>query len=304
MIIRGLANPGYLLFYRMGDFYELFFEDAEVASDEGDEAGAEITSLAELLEGSDWTEEELLNLSVTVKKDGVEESLPLNTLIRKYQQSASEMDRRQVQQLSAQMTQQSQQNVQIAQQAVGTAHLIHEGLLEQIDAQLSSREMQEARTANPEMYVNAMEALQAQKAQIESQVASAEDAYREVLEAQQAQVRQAHGLAAQQFLAGGVDEGVFMKFVTDEGFTVEEIQTVTDPRIFQAFEDARKWREQQAQLKSGKKGLKRSTLPKLRKSKQDRQAQTADARAAKAMKEGNTQPFWQNLADKSLNRKA
>jgi DNA mismatch repair protein MutS len=26
------ANPGYLLFYRMGDFYELFFEDAEVAS--------------------------------------------------------------------------------------------------------------------------------------------------------------------------------------------------------------------------------------------------------------------------------
>src|SRR5437762_9533335 len=26
------ANPGPLLFYRMGDFYELFFEDAEVAS--------------------------------------------------------------------------------------------------------------------------------------------------------------------------------------------------------------------------------------------------------------------------------
>ncbi|MBB5754076.1 DNA mismatch repair protein MutS [Prosthecomicrobium pneumaticum] len=26
------ANPGYLLFYRMGDFYELFFHDAEVAS--------------------------------------------------------------------------------------------------------------------------------------------------------------------------------------------------------------------------------------------------------------------------------
>src|SRR5918994_5293006 len=26
------ANPGSLLFYRMGDFYELFFEDAEVAS--------------------------------------------------------------------------------------------------------------------------------------------------------------------------------------------------------------------------------------------------------------------------------
>ncbi len=26
------ANPGYLLFYRMGDFYELFFDDAEVAS--------------------------------------------------------------------------------------------------------------------------------------------------------------------------------------------------------------------------------------------------------------------------------
>src|SRR5215469_13592103 len=26
------ANPGCLLFYRMGDFYELFFEDAEVAS--------------------------------------------------------------------------------------------------------------------------------------------------------------------------------------------------------------------------------------------------------------------------------
>src|SRR3979490_750353 len=26
------ANPGGLLFYRMGDFYEMFFEDAEIAS--------------------------------------------------------------------------------------------------------------------------------------------------------------------------------------------------------------------------------------------------------------------------------
>src|SRR6476620_12670090 len=26
------ANPDYLLFYRMGDFYEMFFEDAEIAS--------------------------------------------------------------------------------------------------------------------------------------------------------------------------------------------------------------------------------------------------------------------------------
>ena len=26
------ANPGSLLFYRMGDFYELFFDDAEEAS--------------------------------------------------------------------------------------------------------------------------------------------------------------------------------------------------------------------------------------------------------------------------------
>src|SRR6478752_6733858 len=26
------ANPGSLLFYRMGDFYEMFFEDAEIAS--------------------------------------------------------------------------------------------------------------------------------------------------------------------------------------------------------------------------------------------------------------------------------
>src|SRR5258708_14896401 len=26
------ANPGLLLFYRMGDFYELFFEDGEIAS--------------------------------------------------------------------------------------------------------------------------------------------------------------------------------------------------------------------------------------------------------------------------------
>src|SRR5580765_2992106 len=26
------ANPNLLLFYRMGDFYELFFEDAEIAS--------------------------------------------------------------------------------------------------------------------------------------------------------------------------------------------------------------------------------------------------------------------------------
>ena len=26
------AHPGCLLFYRMGDFYELFFEDAEIAS--------------------------------------------------------------------------------------------------------------------------------------------------------------------------------------------------------------------------------------------------------------------------------
>jgi hypothetical protein len=29
--IKGL-NPGYLLFYRMGDFYEMFFDDAETAS--------------------------------------------------------------------------------------------------------------------------------------------------------------------------------------------------------------------------------------------------------------------------------
>ena len=26
------ANPGSLLFYRMGDFYELFFDDAQLAS--------------------------------------------------------------------------------------------------------------------------------------------------------------------------------------------------------------------------------------------------------------------------------
>ena len=26
------ANPDSMLFYRMGDFYELFFEDAEIAS--------------------------------------------------------------------------------------------------------------------------------------------------------------------------------------------------------------------------------------------------------------------------------
>src|SRR4051812_12831431 len=26
------VNPGYILFYRMGDFYEMFFEDAEIAS--------------------------------------------------------------------------------------------------------------------------------------------------------------------------------------------------------------------------------------------------------------------------------
>src|SRR4030095_1586035 len=26
------VNTGYLLFYRMGDFYEMFFEDAEIAS--------------------------------------------------------------------------------------------------------------------------------------------------------------------------------------------------------------------------------------------------------------------------------
>src|SRR5205809_2610583 len=31
LVIKG-ANPGLLLFYRMGDFYELFFEDAEIAS--------------------------------------------------------------------------------------------------------------------------------------------------------------------------------------------------------------------------------------------------------------------------------
>jgi len=44
------ANPGLLLFYRMGDFYELFFEDAEVASQalgivltkRGKHAGADI----------------------------------------------------------------------------------------------------------------------------------------------------------------------------------------------------------------------------------------------------------------------
>ena len=26
------ANPGSLLFYRMGDFYEMFFDDAEIAA--------------------------------------------------------------------------------------------------------------------------------------------------------------------------------------------------------------------------------------------------------------------------------
>ena len=26
------AHPGFLLFYRMGDFYEMFFDDAETAS--------------------------------------------------------------------------------------------------------------------------------------------------------------------------------------------------------------------------------------------------------------------------------
>src|SRR5689334_25159571 len=44
------ANPGLLLFYRMGDFYELFFEDAEIASQtlgivltkRGKHAGADI----------------------------------------------------------------------------------------------------------------------------------------------------------------------------------------------------------------------------------------------------------------------
>ena len=29
-------NPGCLLFFRLGDFYELFFEDAEIASRELD----------------------------------------------------------------------------------------------------------------------------------------------------------------------------------------------------------------------------------------------------------------------------
>jgi DNA mismatch repair protein MutS len=32
MIEIKAANPDSLLFYRMGDFYELFFEDAEIAS--------------------------------------------------------------------------------------------------------------------------------------------------------------------------------------------------------------------------------------------------------------------------------
>src|SRR5205809_5320438 len=49
LVIKG-ANPGLLLFYRMGDFYELFFEDAEVASQalgivltkRGKHAGADI----------------------------------------------------------------------------------------------------------------------------------------------------------------------------------------------------------------------------------------------------------------------
>jgi DNA mismatch repair protein MutS len=55
------ANPGLLLFYRMGDFYELFFEDAEVASralgivltKRGKHAGSEIPMCGVPVERSD-----------------------------------------------------------------------------------------------------------------------------------------------------------------------------------------------------------------------------------------------------------
>ena len=55
------ANPGLLLFYRMGDFYELFFEDAEIASralgivltKRGKHQGAEIPMCGVPIERSD-----------------------------------------------------------------------------------------------------------------------------------------------------------------------------------------------------------------------------------------------------------
>lgn len=55
------ANPGLLLFYRMGDFYELFFEDAEIASralgivltKRGKHAGADIAMCGVPVERSD-----------------------------------------------------------------------------------------------------------------------------------------------------------------------------------------------------------------------------------------------------------
>ncbi|MBL7406164.1 hypothetical protein INQ30_28025, partial [Escherichia coli] len=55
------ANPDCLLFYRMGDFYELFFEDAETASralgivltKRGKHAGSEIPMCGVPVERSD-----------------------------------------------------------------------------------------------------------------------------------------------------------------------------------------------------------------------------------------------------------
>src|SRR6195952_5283210 len=55
------AHPGLLLFYRMGDFYELFFEDAEIASrtlgivltKRGKHAGADIAMCGVPVERSD-----------------------------------------------------------------------------------------------------------------------------------------------------------------------------------------------------------------------------------------------------------
>lgn len=276
-------------------------EAAEVAEDEGEDAG-DIKALTELAESLEVDEADLLNLEVTYQKDGEQITRSIQSLIRQNQQSASEMDRRQVQQLSSQLQQQAQANVQQVQQALGVSHLVHQGMLDQINGQLNSPQMQEARTSNPEMYLQAKEALEAQRDAIQQQVGEAEQAYQQIIQQQAQQVQQAHGLAAQEFLSSGVDEGEFVKFVTDLGFSIEEMQTVTDPRIFHAFEDARKWRNQQAQLKTGKKGL-RKKIPKLRKSREDRQAQTADARAARALDSGDTGSYFRHIAEKSVKRK-
>ena len=74
------ANPDCLLFYRMGDFYELFFEDAEIASralgivltKRGKHQGADIPMCGVPVERADDYLQRLIGLPHRVVVDGAD----------------------------------------------------------------------------------------------------------------------------------------------------------------------------------------------------------------------------------------